>query len=103
MLRHLILALFLIGLTLPSIAAPAAAADAAAMTDCHTMPVDGGKPGKMDHDGGPAGHVCIGCIANVAQPMMAMRQPAPPTPPHPRPMIALAGADIAPSIPPPRA
>ena len=98
MLHHLLLALFLIGLSLPAISVPAQAGTAP--VDCHGMqPSDH----KSDRDAGKAaGHVCIGCVANPALPMVATPLPLPPAAPMAYPMAALAGADAPPGTPPPR-
>ena len=65
MLRHLLLALFLIGLSLPAMALPARGQSAP--VDCHgTQPTH-----KPDGNAGKVGHFCIGCVANPALPGLA--------------------------------
>lgn len=98
MLRHLFLALFLIGLSLPAISVPAQAGTAP--VDCHGMqPSDH----KSDRDAGKAaGHVCIGCVANPALPIVATPIPLPAAAAVAQPVAALAGAQTRPGIPPPR-
>ncbi|PKP88294.1 MAG: hypothetical protein CVT78_03305 [Alphaproteobacteria bacterium HGW-Alphaproteobacteria-17] len=101
MLRHLILLLFLVGLSLPSVAVPVQAETVAA--DCH-----GAAPALPPHhqderDGGKtAGHMCIGCVANAPAATVTAPVALPPLVPPVQPMAALAGADVPPSIPPPR-
>jgi len=98
MLRHLLLALFLLGLSLPAISVSAHAESVP--VDCHGMqPSDH----KSDRDAGKAaGHLCIGCVANPALPMVATLLPLPSAAPVAQPMAALAGADAPPGTPPPR-
>lgn len=97
MLRHLLLALFLIGLSLPAMAVPTHGQSAP--VDCH-----GAQPThKPDGDTGKMGHFCIGCVANPALPAVQAPLPLPPAAPAPQPMTALAGANAPPSTPPPRA
>ena len=62
MLRHLLLALFLIGLSLPAMAVSAHAGSAP--VDCHGMQ----PTHKPDADNGKIGHFCIGCVASPALP-----------------------------------
>lgn len=101
MLRHLLLALFLIGLSLPSVAAPVQAESLA--SDCH-----GAMPAETPHhqpdadDGQGAGHMCIGCVASTPAVAAAAPMPLPALPPPILPMVTLAGANAPPSIPPPR-
>jgi len=96
MLRHLLLALFLIGLSLPAMAVSAHAGSAP--VDCH-----GRQPmHKTDADGGKTGHFCIGCVASPALPFADSPLPLPAAAPVAQPMTALAGANAPPSIPPPR-
>lgn len=97
MLRHLLLALFLIGLSLPAMAGSAHAESAS--VDCH-----GSQPThKSDGDAGKTGHFCIGCVANPALPAAEPPLPLPAAAPVAQPMTALASANAPPSIPPPRA
>lgn len=97
MLRHLLLALFLIGLSLPAMAVSAHAESTP--VDCHgTPPVH-----KSDGDAGKTGHFCIGCVANPVLPVAAAPLPLPVAAPVAQPMTALASANAPPSIPPPRA
>lgn len=96
MLRHLLLALFLIGLSLPAMAVSPHVESAPA--DCH-----GKRPThKPDADGGKTGHFCIGCVASPALPFTDSPLPLPAAAPIAQPMTALAGANAPPSIPPPR-
>jgi hypothetical protein len=96
MLRHLLLALFLIGLSLPAMALPAQGQSAP--VDCHgTQPTH-----KPDGNAGKVGHFCIGCVANPALPAAEAPLPLPPAAPVAQPMTALAGANAPPSTPPPR-
>lgn len=96
MLRHLLIALFLIGLSLPAMAMSAHAESTP--VDCHgTQPAH-----KPDGDAGKAGHFCIGCVANPALPAAEMPLPLPAAAPVAQPMTTLAGANAPPSIPPPR-
>lgn len=97
MLRHLLLALFLIGLTLPAVAVSAHVESAP--VDCHSTP----PAHKPDGDAGKTGHFCIGCVANPALPAVEAPLPLPLATPVAQPMTALAGANAPPSIPPPRA
>lgn len=101
MFRHLVLALFLIGLSLSSVAAPVQAATAA--TDCHgAAPVDTPHH-KPDGDATKAAsHVCIGCVASIPAAAVAAPIALPALLPPVQPMAALAGANAPPSIPPPR-
>ena len=64
MIRHLLLALFLLGLSLPSVTSPLQ--PEAIATDCHgAMPVDS-SPHQPDGEGNKAAaHICIGCIAST--------------------------------------
>ena len=100
MLRHLILALFLIGLSLPAIAVSAHAE--AVPTDCHGARPANAPHHKPDGDTGKTGHFCIGCVASPALPAAktppALRAAAPVA----QPMTALTGANAPPSVPPPR-
>ncbi|MGQ3101348.1 MAG: hypothetical protein ACT6Q5_11420 [Sphingopyxis solisilvae] len=101
MLRHLILLLFLVGLSLPTVAVPVQAE--AVTVDCH-----GAAPALPQHhqderDGGKtAGHMCIGCVASTRAATVTAPVAAPSLVPPVQPMAALAGADVPPSIPPPR-
>lgn len=97
MLRHLLLALFLIGLSLPAMAVSAHAENAP--VDCHDSQPAHPKP---DSDGGKASHFCIGCVANPALPVAETPLSLRAAKPVAQPMIALAGANAPPSIPPPR-
>ncbi len=101
MIRHLLLALFLIGLSLPSVTAPVQAESM--VTDCHgTMPVE--PPHHLpDADGGKAaGHMCIGCVASTPAVAAASPMPLAAILPPILPMATLTGASTPPSIPPPR-
>ena len=99
MLRHLLLALFLIGLSLPAMTVPAQAGTAP--IDCHGMPPSDHHP---DRDAGKAaGHMCIGCVASPALPSVETPIPLPAAAAVAQPVDALAGADTPPGIPPPRA
>jgi hypothetical protein len=101
MLRHLLLALFLIGLSLPSVTAPVQAESQA--SDCH-----GAMPTEMPHhppdadDGQGASHMCIGCVASTPAVAAAAPMPLSALLPPILPMVTLAGANAPPSIPPPR-
>lgn len=96
MLRHLLLVLFLIGLSLPAMAG--SAHDPSTPVDCHgTQPAP-----KPDGDAGKMGHFCIGCVASPALPTVEAPLPVPIAAPVAQSMTALAGADAPPSIPPPR-
>lgn len=96
MLRHLLLALFLIGLSLPAMAVSAHAESAS--VDCH-----GSQPArKSEGDVGKSGHFCIGCVANSALPAVEVPLALGPAVPVAQPLTRLASADIPPSIPPPR-
>jgi hypothetical protein len=101
MIRHLLLALFLIGLSLPSVTAPAQAESM--VTDCH-----GAMPAETPHhqpdadDGQAAAHVCIGCVASTPAVAAVAPLPLPALLPSIRPMATLTGANAPPSIPPPR-
>lgn len=98
MLRHLLLALFLLGLSLPTISVSAHAETVP--VDCHGMQPSDHKP---DGDAGKAaGHVCIGCVASPTLPILATLLPFSSAAPVARPMATLAGADTPPGIPPPR-
>lgn len=104
MLRHLLLALFLIGLSLPAIAVPARAGTAApAVAGCHDAMPTGAPHHRPDGDDGKAtGHLCIGCVASTTLPTAE----APFRPaiirPAALPTTAPDGAEIPPGIPPPR-
>lgn len=96
MLRHLLLALFLVGLSLPAMAVSAHAGSTP--VDCHgTQPTH-----RPDGDAGKVGHFCIGCVANPALPATEAPLPIPLAAPVARPMTALAGANVPPGTPPPR-
>ena len=97
MLRHLLLALFLIGLSLPAMAM--SAHGERAPVDCHGAP----PTHKPDGDAGKMGHFCIGCVAHPALPVVEAPLPLPPAAPVAQPMTALAGANAPPGTPPPRA
>ena len=101
MIRHLLLALFLIGLSLPSVTAPAQAE--VMVSDCHgTVPTDTPHH-QPDSDGGQgAGHMCIGCVASSAAAVAATPMPLLALLPMAQPMASLAGANAPPSTPPPR-
>ncbi|BBB08919.1 hypothetical protein [Sphingopyxis sp. EG6] len=100
-IRHLLLALFLIGLSLPSVTAPVQAESQA--SDCH-----GAMPAEIPHhppdadDGQGASHMCIGCVASTPPAPIAAPLPLPALLPPVLPMVTLAGASARPSIPPPR-
>lgn len=101
MIRHLLLALFLIGLSLPSMSGPVQAASMT--TDCHgAMPVEPSHHRPDADDGKAAPHVCIGCVASTPAVAAAAPMPLPAALPPMRPMATLTGANAAPSIPPPR-
>lgn len=101
MIRHLLLALFLIGLSLSAVTAPVQAESVA--TDCHAaMPVDTSHHQPDADDGKGAGHMCIGCVASTPAVAAAAPMPLPALPPPILPMVTLAGANAPPSIPPPR-
>ncbi len=101
LIRHLLLALFLIGLSLPSVTAPVQAE--AMVTDCHgAMPVDTPLHQPDTDDGKGAAHVCIGCVASTPAVAAAAPMPLPALLPAILPMATLAGANAPPSIPPPR-
>lgn len=97
MLRHLLLALFLIGLSLPAISVSAHAETT--RVDCHDMQPAQHKP---DGDSGKTGHFCIGCVANPAMPVAQVPLSVSPASPIGRPMAALASTNARPGIPPPR-
>ena len=100
-IRHLLLALFLIGLSLPSVTAPVQAE--AVASDCHgAMPADTPHHQPDADDGKGAGHMCIGCVASTRAAPMAAPLPLPALLPPVRPMATLQGASARPSIPPPR-
>lgn len=101
MFRRLFLALFLIGLTLSSMAVPMRAE--AALPNCHSIvPADALHHQPDADEGKAAGHLCIGCAANSAPAIAAVLIPLPALLPPAGPMTALAGANAPPSIPPPR-
>ena len=101
MIRHLLLALFLIGLSLPSVTAPVQAE--AMVTDCHgAMPVEPSHHQPDADDGKAAAHVCIGCVASTPAVAAAAPMPLPALLPPILPMATLTGANAPPSIPPPR-
>lgn len=103
MLRHLLLMLFLIGLSLPAVAAPVQADTTTPAASCHDAMPMGTPHHQPDGDQGKAsGHFCIGCVASPAVNLLTSPPPLAAVAPHIRPMTALAGADILPSIPPPR-
>jgi len=104
MLRHLFLALFLIGLSLPAIAVPARAGTAAsAAASCHDAMPAGAPHHRPDGDDGKAaGHLCIGCVANAALPTAEAPFRHAIVRPAALPMTAPDGAEIRPGIPPPR-
>ena len=100
-IRHLLLALFLIGLSLPSVTAPVQAESQA--SDCHgAMPADKPHHQPDADDGKGAGHMCIGCVASTPPAPIAAPLPLPALLPPVLPMTTLAGANARPSIPPPR-
>ena len=101
MIRHLLLALFLLGLSLPSVTSPLQ--PEAIATDCHgAMPVDS-SPHQPDGEGNKAAaHICIGCIASTPAAAAAAPMRLPKLLPPLLPMATLAGANAPPSIPPPR-
>ena len=101
MLRHLLLLLFLIGLSLPSVIAPVRAESV--VTDCHgAMPLEPSHHQPDADDGQAAGHMCIGCVASTPAAAAAAPLPAPAAAPPILPMATLPGATTPPSIPPPR-
>ncbi len=101
MLRHLLLALFLISLSLPSVTAPVQAESM--VTDCHgAMPVEPPHHQPDADDGKTAAHVCIGCVASTPAVGAAAPMPLPALLPPILPMATLTGANAPPSIPPPR-
>lgn len=102
MLRHLLLLLFLIGLSLPAMAVSAQQA-AAATADCHGAQPANGAHHQPEGDSGKVGHFCIGCVASPALPAVDAPLALPAAAPVARPMAALAGADAPPGLPPPRA
>ncbi|WP_432770796.1 MAG: hypothetical protein HEQ22_08720 [Sphingopyxis sp.] len=101
MIRHLLLALFLIGLSLSSVTAPVQAQPGNA--DCHgAMPVEPSHHQPDADDGKAAGHVCIGCVASTPAALVAAPAALAALLPPVQPMAARAGANAPPSIPPPR-
>ena len=101
MIRHLLLALFLIGLSLPSVTAPVQAETMVA--DCHgAMPVEPSHHQPDADEGQATAHVCIGCVASTPAVAAAAPLPLPALLPSIRPMATLTGANAPPSIPPPR-
>ena len=101
MLRHFILAIFLIALSLPAIAvATPSVNDFAASEDCHGMSSQDDEGG--DPESGPRIHSCIGCVAptNAAPPL------AEPVTfrfiPFAELVVYLNGTSPRPSLPPPR-
>lgn len=101
MIRQLLLALFLIGLSLPSVTAPVQAESI--VIDCHgTMPVEPSHHQPDADDGHAAAHVCIGCVAGAPAVAAAAPMPLPALLPQILPMATLTGANAPPSIPPPR-
>lgn len=99
--RHLLLALFLIGLSLPSVTALVQAETIVA--DCHgAMPVEPSHHQPDADDGKTAGHMCIGCVASTPAVAAAARVPLPALLPPILPMATLTGANAPPSVPPPR-
>ncbi|WP_439567440.1 hypothetical protein [Sphingopyxis sp.] len=101
MFRHLVLALFLIGLSLSSVTAPVQAETA--VTDCHgATPVDTPHHQPDGDAAKAASHVCIGCVASIPADAVAAPIALPALLPPVQPMAALAGANAPPSIPPPR-
>jgi len=101
MLRHLILLLFLVGLALPSVAVPVQAETVAA--GCHGTAPAVPQHHQDERDGGKtAGHMCIGCVASTPAATVTAPVAMPRQVPPVQPMAALAGADVPPSIPPPR-
>lgn len=101
MIRHLLLALFLIGLSLLPVTAPVQAESMA--TDCHgAMPIDTSHHQPDADNGKAASHVCIGCVASTPAAAAATRAPLPALLPPIRPMAILTGANAPPRILPPR-
>ena len=101
MLRHFILAIFLIALALPAIAVASPSVNvAAASDDCHGMSSQDDKVG--DHESGIRIHNCIGCIAptNAAPPVAKPLRFSFIT--YSVPVIHLSGTSPRPSLPPPR-
>lgn len=104
MLRHLILALFLLALSLPAVATPAHAETAPAAAHCHgSADSDSRSHPQKDADTGKAGHICIGCAAKGAPLLIIAPVASPARAPTPQPLAKLAGADLPPRTPPPRA
>lgn len=101
MLRHLILLLFLVGLSLPSVAVPMQGETVAA--DCHGAAPAVPQQHQDESDGGkPPGHMCIGCVASTPAATVTAPVALPPLVPPVQPMATLAGDSARPSIPPPR-
>lgn len=101
MIRHLLLALFLIGLSLLPVTAPVQAESM--VTDCHGgMPFDTSHHQPDADNGKAASHVCIGCVASTPAAAAATRAPLPALLPPIRPMAILTGANTPPRILPPR-
>jgi hypothetical protein len=101
MLRHFILAIFLIALALPAIAVATPSVNvAAASEDCHGMSSQDDKGG--DHESGMRIHSCIGCVAptNTAPPLAEPLAVSFIT--FAEPVIHLSGTSPRPSLPPPR-
>ncbi|MBW8294985.1 MAG: hypothetical protein K0M74_04110 [Sphingopyxis sp.] len=101
MIRHLLLSLFLIGLSLSSVTTLVQAESR--VTDCHgAMQVDTSHHQPDADDGKAAAHVCIGCVASTPAVAAATRVRLAALLPPIRPMATLTGANAPPSIPPPR-
>jgi hypothetical protein len=101
MIRHLLLALFLIGLSLLPVTAPVQAESM--VTDCHGgMPFDTSHHQPDADNGKAASHVCIGCVTSTPAAAAATRAPLPALLPPIRPMAILTGANAPPRILPPR-
>jgi hypothetical protein len=102
MLRHFILAFFLIALALPAMAVsmPAAQDASAAKEDCHGVPMK--HEGKAPADDHAGLHGCIGCVAptNAAQPVAVLSAIS--FVPFADPVRRLSGTSPRPSLPPPR-
>lgn len=97
------IALFLIGLALPSIAVPVQAASVAA-TGCHEAMPNTGQHGQPDTDSGKGmDHICVGCIATASPSMLSATANAPVAAADALPPGPLAGAESPPRTPPPRA
>lgn len=104
MLRHLILALFLIGLSLSAVAAPAQAAPDTAAQSCHNAVSVAGVHHRQDGDSGKAAvkHVCVGCIAGCTPPAASDPLPCRAMAPTAPPATTPAAREAEPTTPPPR-